>query len=190
MKTRLRKILKRIHFVALTIAILNSLFENFTFYSLEGNIEFGIEILTVISGLTLFFFYLKPFKTINYYFSIYATVAFFLIIGLIFRGIFGGLVLSILLYPIIPDDKEFEENGIIISTPFQGFMARCCSFEIKERQLLIFEKNYGIWELEGEGQIDLETVKINSNDSEIEITYSTDFEKGVIKKKKIKKYGS
>lgn len=187
METRLRKILIRIHFVALTIAILNSLFKNYTIYSLEGNIEFGIEILTAISGLTLFFFYLKPFKKINFYFSIYATIAFFLIIGLIFRGILFGLILFVLLFPIIPDDKEFEENGIIISTPFQGFMARCCSYEIKERQLLIFEKNYGIWELGGEGSIDFETMKINSNDREIEITYSTDFDKGVIKKKKIKK---
>jgi hypothetical protein len=187
MKTRLWKILKRIHFIALTIAILNSLFKNFTTYSLEGKIEFGIEILTVISGLTLFVFYLKPFKKINYYLSIYAIIAIFLIIGLIFRGIFWGLVLTVVLFPIIPDDKEFEENGIIISTPFQGFMARCCSYEIKERQLLIFEKNYGIWELEGEGPIDFETVKINSTDSEIEITYSTDFDKGVIKKKENKK---
>jgi hypothetical protein len=94
------------------------------------------------------------------------------------------LVLSVLLFPLIPDNKEFEENGIIISTPFKGFMARCCSYQIKERQLLIFEKDYGLLELEGEGPIDFKTVKINSNDTEIEIIYSTDFDKGVIKKKK------
>lgn len=180
----------RFHFIALTIAIMNFLFKNFTTYSLEGNIEFGIEILTAISGLTLFFFYLKPFKKINFYFSIYATVAFFLIVGLIFRGFFLGLVLSVLLFPLIPDDKEFEENGVIISTPFQGFMAACCSYQVKERQLIIFEKDYGKWDLEGEGPIDFKTVKINSSDDEIEITYSTNFDEGVIKKKKIKKYGS
>lgn len=184
MRTRLRKILIRIHFIVLTIAIMNSVFKNFTTYCLEGNIEFGIETLTAISGLTLFFLYLKPFKKINFYFSIYATIAFFLVIGLIFRGLFLGLVLSVLLFPLIPADKEFEENGIIISTPFKGFMARCCSYQIKERQLLIFEKDYGLLELEGEGPIDFKTVKINSNDTEIEIIYSTDFDKGVIKKKK------
>jgi hypothetical protein len=166
---------------------MNSLFKNLTTYSLEGNIEFGIEILTAISGLTLFFFYLKPFKRINFYFSIYATVGFFLVVGLIFRGLFWGIVLSVLLFPIIPDDKEFEENGIIISTPFQGFMSSCCSYQIKERQLLIFAKDYGIWELEGEGPIDFETVKVNSKDNEIEITYSTDFDKGIEKKKILKR---
>lgn len=101
-----------------------------------------------------------------------------------------GLVLSVLLFPLIPDDKEIEENGVIISTPFQGFMAACCSYQVKERQLIIFEKDYGKWDLEGEGPIDFKTVKINSSDDEIEITYSTNFDEGVIKKKKIKKYGS
>jgi hypothetical protein len=187
MKTRLRKILTSIHLTTLTVAILNALIKSLTAYSLEGNIEFGVKILTVISGLILFFFYLKPFKKVNFYFSIYATIAGLLIIGLIFRGIFWALVLSVFLFPLIPDDKEFEENGIIISTPFQGFMTPCCSYQIKERQLLLFEKDYGRWEIDGEGPIDFETVKINSNDSEIKITYSTDFDYGVIKKKKIKK---
>lgn len=99
---------------------------------------------------------------------------------------FLGLVLSLFLLPLMPDDKEFEENGVIISAPHQGFMALCCPYQIKERQLLIFEKDQGVWELEGEGPIDFRTVKINSSENEIEITYSTNFDKGVIKKKKIK----
>ncbi len=189
MKTRLRKILIRVHFVTLIIAIFNALVKNLTLYSFAWNIEFGIEILTLISGMILFFFYLKPFKKINFYFSIYATVVIFLIVGLIFRGVFWGVVLSVLLFPVIPDTKKFEENGITISTPFQGLMAACCSYQVKERQLIIFEKDYGIWKLGGEGPIDFETVKINSSEDEIEITYSTNFEEGVIKKKKIKKYG-
>ena len=190
MRTRLREILIRIHLIILAIVILNALIKSLTAYSLEENIEFGVKILAVISGLILFFFYLKPFKKINFYFSIYATIAGILIIGLIFRGIFWALILSVVLFPLIPDDKKFEENGIVISTPFQGFMAPCCSYQIEERQLLIFEKDYGRWELDGEGPIDFETVKINSNNNELEITYSTDFNKGVIKKKKIEKYGS
>jgi hypothetical protein len=177
----------RIHFATLTIAILNSLFKKITYYSLEGNIQFGIEILIVITGLILFFFYLKPFNKLNYYFLIYATISFFLIIGLIFRGLFWGFVLSALLFPLIPDDKEFEENGIIISTPFQGIMAPCCAYQVKERQLFIFEKDYGIMELEGEGPIDFETMNVNKLEIEIILTYSTDFDKGVIKSKIIKR---
>ncbi|WP_070138640.1 hypothetical protein [Crocinitomix algicola] len=187
MKKRLQKILIRIHLTTLTVAILNALIKSLTVYGLEGNMEFGVKILTVISGLILFFFYLKPFNKINFYFSIYATIAGLLIIGLIFRGIFWAFVLSLVLFPLIPDDKEFEENGIILSTPFQGFMAPCCSYQIKERQLLIFEKDYGKWELEGEGPIDFEKLKINSNDKEIVITYLTDFDERIMKEKIIKR---
>ena len=171
----------------MTVAIMNALINWLTTYSLEGNIDFGVKVLVVISGLILFFFYLKPFKKINFYFSIYAVIAALLIIGLIFRGLFWALVLSVVLFPLIPEDKEFEENGIIISTPFQGFMAPCCSYQIKERQLLIFEKDYGRWNLDGEGPIDFKTVKIDSKNNEIEITYATDFDEGIIKKKIIKR---
>ena len=188
MRTRLREILIRIHLIILAIVILNALIKSLTAYSLEENIEFGVKILAVISGLILFFFYLKPFKKIDFYFSIYTAIAVILIIGLIFRGIFWALVLSVVLYPLVPDDKEFEENGIIISTPFQGFMASCCSYQIKERQLLMFEKDYGKWNLEGEGPVDFKAVKVNSYDDEIEIIYSTDFDRGEIKRKKIEKY--
>ena len=184
---RLRKILIRIHLTVLTAAILNALINSLTTYSLEGNIEFGVKILAVISGLVLFFYYLKPFKKVSFYFSIYPIIGVLLILGLIFRGIFWALVLSVVLFPLIPDDKVFEENEIIISTPFQGFMARCCSYKIKERQLLIFERDYEKWELEGDGPIDFETVKINSSEKEIEITYSTDFDEGIMKKKIIKR---
>lgn len=187
MKTRLREILLKIHFVALTIAILNALVKNLTAFSLEGHAQLVVKTLTVISGLTLFFFYLKPFKRLSFYFSIYATFTFFLIIGLIFRGIFWGIVISIFLLPMIPDSKKIEENEIIIMVPFQGFMSPCCSYKIKERQFLIFEKDYGMLELKGEGTIDFESVNIESNEKEIVITYSTDFVKGEIMKKVIKR---
>ncbi len=184
MQTRLLEILIKTHFIALTIAILNSLLKNFMAYGLVGEIEFGIKILLVTSGLTLFFFYLRPFKKINVYFSIYSIAAILLIVGLIFRGIFGALIISFILFPIIPNDKGFEKNGVVISTPFQGFMARCCSYQIMERQFVIFEKDYGIFE--SEGPIDFDKIKIEQTKTEFKLTYSTDFEEG-IKEKIIKR---
>ncbi len=187
MKLRIQHYLLNIHFIALIIAILNSIVKNLTRYSLAGHIELGIELLVTISGLLLFFLYLQPFKKINYYFSVYAVIAFFLLIGLIFRGLVWGLVLSVILFPLIPDDIEYEENGIVVSTPFQGFMTPCCTYQIKERQLLLFEKEHGVMELGEEGPIDFETMTIKSSEDVIEITYSTNFAKDVIKKKEIKK---
>jgi len=185
MEVRLRKVLIRVHFIMLATAILNSLLKVFSTYSLESNLELILKLAAVISGLTLFFFYLKPFKMINLYFSIYAFMTLFLTIGIIFRGVFWGVALSIILYPIIPDQKKYEKNDIIISIPFKGFISSCCSYQIKERQLLLFEKNYGVFE--SEGPIDFNTLKMEKTKNEVELSYSTEFE---IKKIQINKYGS
>lgn len=185
MKSKLIKRLIRIHFVALAVAIINSIFDNFTVYSLEGNIELIIEIFIAITGLILFFFHLKPFKKLNYYFSIYALTSFFLILGLIVRGFFWGLVLSIFLFPIIPDDKYFEENEIIIIRPYQGMLSMCCTYQVKERQAIFFEKDIGMLNLES--PIDFETVDIDKSETEIIVFYSTDSDKGIVEKKIIKR---
>ncbi len=175
------KILVKIHFIVLTIVLLNALFKNFTNYALEGNTEFVFEILTAISGLILFFFYIKPFGKINFYFSIYAAATFLLIIALIFRGLIGALVISLVLYPIIPDEKEYEQNGIIVSTPFQGVIASCCSYQIKERKLMIFEKDHGI--IETNGTINFETLKIISDQTKIELIYTLESDSKTYTKK-------
>lgn len=156
-------------------------------FSLASEIELGIKILVIISGLLLFFLYRKSLKKFKLYFSVYPLAVLFIVIGLIFRGIIAGLILSIILFPIIPNEKEFEAEGVIITTPFQGFMAACCSYQIKERQLLIFEKDYGIFQLEGEGPIVFETMSIEKSETEISLRYSTSFEKEIVKGKILKR---
>jgi hypothetical protein len=187
MKKKLPKILIKLHSIALAVAILNSLFNYFTAFSLASEIEFGIKIGIASSGLILFFLYLRQFKKMNTYFSVYAIAGILFTIGLIFRGIFGALIITLMLFPIMPNEKEFENNGIIISIPFQGFIASCCSYQLKERQLILFERDYGTFELEGEGPINFETMRINQSETEIVLTYSTDFDKGIVKTKIIKR---
>lgn len=181
MKPKHTKILTKIHFSALIIALLNFVFNELSAYSLDGITELVIEISAVISGFLLFFFNLRPFKKINFYYIIYPLSAFLLIVGLIFQGLFWVIVLSIILYPIIPDQKKFEQDGIIISIPYRGFMAPCCSYQLKERKLLLFEKEYAIFE--SDGPIDFETLKMENTVNYVELTYKTDFGEETIKKK-------
>ncbi|MDX1907906.1 MAG: hypothetical protein SF053_12805 [Bacteroidia bacterium] len=190
MKTRLRNILITIHIAAWAIVIVNTLVQHLYLISLAGNIEVGIEVVALISGLALFFLYLKPFEKINVYFSMYAVSAFLLVGAYLFRSLLLGYMVSVLLFPFIPDEKKFEENGVIISVPFQGVMSRCCSYKVTERYLLIFEKNDGIWELEEQGPIDFGKVQMISREDEIEIIYSTGVGEAMMRKKKIKKYAS
>lgn len=184
-KDKLRKLLMKIHFSALALAILNYFIKEISYYSFEGNIEFGIIILTLISGLVLFFFYSKK---INLYFSIYALISIFFVAGILLRGFLGIVILSILLYPVDMDDKHYEKNGLIISTPFDGFLGSCCKYELKERKFLVFEKKYGTFETNG--SINFETLKIIHGEREVQLNYTTDTEKDLIKAKKIQRNGS
>lgn len=188
MNEKLYPILLRIHFSSLALAILNSIVKNISTYSLEIDVEFGLEMICAFSGLLLFFWFLRRDKSLNFYFSLYAITSVLLLIGLAIRGLFFAMILSIILFPIIPDSKEFEENGIIISTPFEGLLAACCNYEIKERHLFIFTENHGKLEMEEMGPIDFERVQIQSNEKEIEIYYSTQFEEDSIETFKVIKH--
>lgn len=185
MRVRFRNIVLRIHFIALVVAVLNAIVKSVTSFSLEGNIEFGVELLVWVSGLALFFSYFTQLRGKRYYFLIYPVALFILFVGLIFRGLLWAMLLSILFYPIIPDGKEYEHNGIIISTPFQGVMGMCCNYKVKERYLFIFEKNHGL--LEVQGSIDFDQVRVNSNDEQISITYYSPLDENVTKTRVFRK---
>jgi len=185
MKTTIQQTILRTHFVALALAIVNAVFKFVTVYSLAANIEFIVEMITVLSGLLLFFLYRKQFKNLSTYFSIYPVASILLIAALALRGIMGVFIISVLIFPIIPDQQEYTQDGITIYTPFKGFMTPCCPYQVRERKLLFFEKDLGDFDSEGGGPIDYETVQMKQTDEEIVLTFETGFDKGVVKKKVI-----
>ncbi|MGM0579988.1 MAG: hypothetical protein ACQETL_04875 [Bacteroidota bacterium] len=127
---------------------------------------------------------MKPFRRISIYFSIYAILSFFLLVGLVFRGILGAIIISIILFPIIPKDRKYENNDFIISTPFQGFLAPCCTYQLDEKIFFIFENNYGTFDTEG--PINFETINIELKEQGIELTFNTDFDENLNDQHKIK----
>ncbi|WP_018342678.1 hypothetical protein [Cytophaga aurantiaca] len=185
MKTTIQQTLLRTHVIALTIAIVNAVFKFITIYSLTGNVEFIVEMITVISGAILFFFYLKSSENDRFYFLIYPLVTFLLIVAFVTRGIIGLLIL-ILLFPLIPDTKEYEQDGIIMYTPYQGPMAECCRYQVKERKLLFFEKDLGVFGSRN-GPIQYEKMHIEQSDKELIVTFATSFHQDSIQTDIIKR---
>lgn len=186
MKTAIQQTILRIHFFALILAIVNAVFKFATVYCLAANIEFMVEMLTVISGFALFFFYRKQPKNTGIYFLIYPVVTCLLIVGFVLRGMFGLLIVSLLLFPLIPDTKEFEQDGVIIYTPFQGFMAMCCPYQVKERKLLFFEKDLGIFASEN-GSVNYEKMHIEQSDKDYTLRYTTNFDEDSVQMEIIKR---
>jgi len=183
MIAKIRRILLRFHFIALTILVLNLVFSNITAYSFEGNLAFIIAICTIISGLILFGIYIRSLEKIKYYFSAYMALTLMATVSVIFRGIFGALILSLILFPIMPAQKQFETDKLIIASPFQGFIASCCSYSIKERKFLIFERKYGVFDFEYEGAFDFESLSIKQSDKEIVLVYKSKHGSEMLKKK-------
>lgn len=184
MNQKLLKISISVHGVAIALVVLNMLLKYFTIYSLESRIKFGIEVFALFSGFLLFLYFLAVKKRVHLYFALHGALSLLTLIGLVFSRAILFLVIFFVFRPFIPNTDHFEENGIIISVPFQGFMAPCCTYEINERKWLVFEKEIEIWKPIEERSITFDEIQVSSN--EIEIYYSIN-DDHVINKRAIKK---
>ena len=178
--------LLKIHFVFLILAVFNTIFKTFSDYSLHRNLELGIELFTFLSGLILFFLFIKPFKKRILYFSLYPLSLLISICGLLFQGFFWRTLTALVLYPIIPDKIHHKENKVILSSP-QGFITKCCSCQIKESKFIILEKNLGFHELAGSIPIDYSTMKITKTNKDLILTYKADSKDNSTRTRKIKR---
>ena len=136
------------HFYLLSFILLNFGIEFFTGYRLNQYMTIFFKLILYLSGTILFFKSIRPFKGISIYFSFYTISA--VIPGLFFLlgGIFLAILSSVLLYPIYPKQVEYKTQTITIYDRFQGFMSRCCSYEVVEPKAYIFEKHIGFLNIE------------------------------------------
>jgi hypothetical protein len=106
---------------------------------------------------------IKPFKKIAVYYSFYAILR--VVTGLFF--LFGGISLAILsslvLIPIFPKQTEYKTETIKIYDRFQGFMSRCCSYEVTEPKLYIFEKHLGYINIKKPINAEQDEFSLNNN---------------------------
>ena len=164
-----KKIIIKIHVCSLILTLLSLASKAFFDVGLIYEADLILKIIVALTGLTLFFYYLQPFKKINFYFSIYAISACLLMVSLILRGVTGGLLASVVLFPVYPDQLEFQQDHVRIYRSYQGFMAACCRYEIREVKMLIFEKKYG--RLDSEGKIDFANGRTINDENEIRLSY-------------------
>jgi hypothetical protein len=149
MKEFLNKIkLEKWHFYLLGVVLINFGIGLFTGYRLNQNLTFFLKIILYLTGLILFLTTLRPFKKIAVYYSLYAISGVLTGLFFLFGGIFLAILSSLVLFPIVPKQTEYKTETIKIYDRFQGFMARCCSYEVVESKLYIFEKHLGYINIE------------------------------------------
>lgn len=139
----------QLHFYTLGCVLLNWGFKYITDWSLHTTLVFAMKIIICVTGLFLFFRNLKPFTKVTLYFSYYFITLILLGLFWLFGGIFLGILSSIVLAPIAPKELQYEKDTIVVYDTFKGFLGACCTYEVVERKLGLFEKSYGEIQLDG-----------------------------------------
>jgi len=135
--------LEKWHFYLLGLVLINFGTGLITGYRLNQNLTFTLKVILYLTGLILFLTTIKPFKKIAIYYSFYTISGVLTGLFFLFGGIFLAILSSLVLIPIVPKQTEFKTEKIKFYDSFQGFMARCCSYEVVEPKLYIFEKHLG-----------------------------------------------
>ena len=141
--TKIKQTITKTHFYLLVFILLNLAFKTFVEISLNYRIAFLIKIIIYLTGAIRFFLNLKPFKKVALYFSIFVWTPLIAALFWIFHGIFLGLLSSIFLFPVFPNDIQYEKDNLKVYTKFQGFLGACCTYEITEQKFFLFEKHLG-----------------------------------------------
>ena len=170
-KTQIRHIITKIHFYLLGIAILNFTLKSTIEISLNYKLTYLITLLVYTSGIILFIWNFKPFKKIGFYFSFYAITPILTLLFWLFGGIFLGIVASIVLYPIQPNNIEVEKDNFVIYQKTEGFLGMCCAYEITEKQFSILEKRIKEIDLNTEIEFNEKSLYTANGKTELKIKY-------------------
>src|SRR5690554_4427166 len=164
--------LEKWHFYLLGFVLINFGIGQITGYRLNQNLTFILKVILYVTGLILFLTTIRPFKKIAIYYSFYAISGVLTGLFFLFGGIFLAILSSLVLLPIVPKQTEYKTETIQIYDKFQGFMARCCSYEVVEPKLYIFEKHLGYINIER--PIDADKDKFSFKDNTIIYKYELD----------------
>ena len=167
-KTQIRDIITKIHFYLLGFAVLNFTLKNTIEISLNYKLAYFITLLVYASGIILFFWNFKPFKKIGVYLSFYFVTPILALLFYLFGGIFLAISASIALIPIYPNDIKAENDKIVIYEPYQGFLSRCCIYQVNEKKYWLLEKKVkeiNVFEL-----VDFENIAFEPKEKKLELT--------------------
>lgn len=160
---KFKKLLLKIHIGILILLIVNFVVNAIFRISLISDLRFILKVLFYISACILFFYYIKPFKKISIYFSLYIISPILIFLSWLIDGILGALLGSVFFFFFAPDEIRFENDQIQINKIFNGFLGECCTYEVIEKKYFLFEKNIGEFYFEDNLNFRKEDIKIEKN---------------------------
>lgn len=145
--------------ILVTNFVLNAVFE----ITLISDLRFLLKIIYYASGCILFFYYVKPFKKVSLYFSIYIISPIIIFLSWLMDGILGALLASIFIFLFAPDDCRFKNDQIQINKKVGGLLGICCKYEVIEKKYFLFERSIAEFRFEKNIYFRKNGVKIQDN---------------------------
>ncbi|MFB3389500.1 hypothetical protein [Flavobacterium sp. LAR06] len=161
--SKFKKLLLKIHIATLIILLINFIINVVFEISLIANLHLILKVLFYFSACILFFYYVKPFKKIALYFSLYIFSPVFIFISWLIDGIMGAILSSILVFFFFPNDIRFENEQIQIKKTPRGFLGACCKYEVIEKKYFLFERNIAEFQFERNLNFKKNDIKIQDN---------------------------
>lgn len=134
---------QRLHFYLLAFLLLQFLVGLISGYRLHQTIIFYLTLALYASGVALFFRNLFPFRWKVLYFVWYTLPVLCPFLMFALGGILVAIIVSLTLYPVYPKGIKYEQPKVRLYEKFQGFMSRCCHYEVVDPKAVIFEKYLG-----------------------------------------------
>lgn len=161
-----RKRALHINLALLFLAIVNLIFNYYFGISFTWAVQLGLHIALFISGLVLFFCYIKPLRSFGVYALYYPVSLLILGLALITKNLMLGLIAMMLLYFFQPEQVCFRQDEYSITK--SGHFNAPLEYKLKIRMMYIFEKEYAtIHEY-----LNFETLKIESWDYLVTMRYT------------------
>ena len=170
-KIQVRNLITKFHFYLLGFCLLIFLVKSTVGFSLNHGLSYFLKILLYTSGIILFIWYFRPFKKVAIYFGIYAITPILTFFFWAFGGILSGILASIVLYPIYPNNIKVENEKVVIYTKHQGFLGACCSYEVFEKKYFLFEKKMTEIKLSELSEIKSELISAENGTTQWKITH-------------------
>ncbi|BAO55509.1 hypothetical protein [Nonlabens marinus] len=168
-QTKIRELSSKVHLLLLVFVLLNFIAKTMIGVGLNYELTYFIVLLVYISGTFLFFWSIKPMNKVIIYYSYYIITPVLTLCFWLFGGVFFGLLTSITLYPIYPNEIKAENEKNVIYSKYQGFMGACCCYEVTEKKYWFLEEKKT--EINLEQEIDFTNVSVTSTKKIIQLKF-------------------
>ncbi|WP_187262700.1 hypothetical protein [Pontibacter beigongshangensis] len=135
--------IKKVHIGLFVFLLLNLLLSVVLDLGFDNRLMFIVRVLIYATGVLLFCLTIKNRSATTYYSSLYILSPIVVFVSWLTDGILGALLGSMFFAFFAPPDTIVQNDNYQIRSQYTGFLGGCCSYNLYETKLTLFEKKIG-----------------------------------------------